>query len=104
MTKENISFVTIIPWCCTEFPGRFPEFSMFREIPEYYRFVALATLFRCSRTSMSTTWTDMLDCENDAPICQHQQQSLYNLSVITGCWKQTKDNTKHQHHDIRDGL
>jgi len=31
---KNTLFVTIFPWGCTEFP----EFSMFREIPEYSRF------------------------------------------------------------------
>jgi len=36
---KNTLFVTIFPSGCTEFT-EFPEFSMFKEIAEYFRFVA----------------------------------------------------------------
>jgi len=38
----KILFLTIFPWCCTEFP----EFSTFREIPGYSRFSRLLMLNR----------------------------------------------------------
>jgi len=40
---KTILFVIIFPWGCTEF-REFHEFSMFREIPEYSRFVAILIL------------------------------------------------------------
>ena len=44
---KNTLFVTIFPWGCTEFP----EFSMFREIPEYSRFSRfVATLHQNLKT------------------------------------------------------
>ena len=49
---KNTLFVTIFPWGCTEFP----EFSMFRKIPEYSRFVA-------------TLWKSFLE----APCIQQQR-------------------------------
>jgi len=77
-------FVTIFPRDCTKFPEKFPEFSMFREIPEYSRFSSfVATL--CELVYLTFVIKVQLRCGvaviprdvlHDAAYCQRRMRTI----------------------------
>jgi len=93
-TKDTL-LVTIFPWGCTEFP----EFSMFREIPEYSRFskfvatlVGLETVLVTSLPFSRKTWVSQLPSfsDHEARNTKYKQKVYYHKVI-----QRYNDNLKH---------